>query len=534
MTAFEQGRATERDLLEGRILVLTPTGRDALLTCDLLTRAGFATKVCVDLAELCHEAAQGAAALMVAEEVLRPSARTGLVAMLELQPSWSDLPVLIFTGEGASLQGRAPALDLLGPRANVTLLDRPLRPVTMLSAARAAVRARRRQYEAREEIERQELAVRQRDEFLAMLGHELRNPLGTILLAVEILGRGDPADAPKQHDIIRRHGQHLARLVDDLLDVARVTSGKISLQRKEVDLHDLVSGCIVAIEPAARAQGLQIGLRGDTEPLVVDGDTVRLEQVVSNLLANAVKYTPPGGHVDVWLGQEGGEASIRVHDDGVGLDEETLAHAFDLFSQSERTLDRSQGGLGIGLTLVRSLVGLHGGTVNAHSDGRGSGSEFVVRLPLCDGAAPPIEPRAHPRAVAVHRVLVVEDNADMLELMLSLLGHLGHEAHGAVDGLEGVATARQIRPTVVLVDIGLPRLDGYGVARQIRAELGSSVRLVALSGYGQPEDRRRAFEAGFDVHLTKPLELADLEELLATPPAPPMAGPDGPTAALAE
>ncbi|MES2638202.1 MAG: hybrid sensor histidine kinase/response regulator [Myxococcota bacterium] len=508
---------TERERLEGRLLVLTPTGRDALLTCELLAHAEFATLVCADLQHLCREAARGAAALMVAEEVLRAPARAVLVEMLDQQPSWSDLPVLIFTGEGATLRGRAPALDLLGPRANVTLLDRPLRPITMLSAARAAVRARRRQYEAREEIERQALAVRQRDEFLAMLGHELRNPLGSILLAAEILSRGTSDDPAKQHDIIRRHGRHLARLMDDLLDVARVTSGKISLQRNAVDLQDLVARCIAAVEPAARSQGLEIGMAGVPEPIFVDGDPVRLEQVVSNLLANAVKYTPSGGHVDVSVGRDGEEANIHVRDDGVGLDEETLSHAFDLFAQSERTLDRSQGGLGIGLTLVRSLVQLHGGTVHAESEGRGSGSDFVVRLPL--GAPPPplVEPpgAASPVAGVVQRILVVEDNNDMLDMMLCLLEGLGHETHGAEDGVEGVAAALRFRPTLALVDLGLPRLDGYGVARQIRAALGASVKLVALSGYGRPEDRQRAFDAGFDEHLTKPLEPNELDRLLA-------------------
>jgi signal transduction histidine kinase/ActR/RegA family two-component response regulator len=513
---------SERERLEGRLLVLAPTGRDGLLTCELLTRAGFTTQVCADLAELCREAARGAAALMIAEEVLRAAARAIVVEMLEQQPSWSDLPVLIFTGEAASLRGHAPPLDLLGPRANVTLLDRPLRPVTMLSAARAAVRARRRQYEAREEIERQALAVRQRDEFLAMLGHELRNPLGTILLAAEILSRGTSDDSAKQHDIIRRHGKHLARLMDDLLDVARVTSGKISLQRKAVDLHELVARCIAAIEPVARSQGLEIGMAGAPEPLFVDGDPVRLEQVVANLLANAVKYTPAGGHVDVSVSREGEEASIRVRDDGVGLDEETLSHAFDLFAQSERTLDRSQGGLGIGLTLVRSLVQLHGGTVHAQSEGRGSGSDFVVRLPL--GAAPPplVEPPgASPAAAVVQRILVVEDNNDMLDMMLCLLEDLGHETHGAEDGVEGVAAALRFRPTLALIDLGLPRLDGYGVARQIRAALGATVKLVALSGYGRPEDRQRAFDAGFDEHVTKPIEPSELERLLSTPVAEP-------------
>ncbi|MBA2320309.1 MAG: response regulator [Deltaproteobacteria bacterium] len=510
---------TEAERLERRFLVVAPTGRDAALTCRLLAQAGLPAEPCADVTELCFEARRGAGALFVAEEVLRPTVVTELVALLEEQPSWSDLPILVFTGDGASLQGRARAYDLLGSRANVTLLDRPLRPITMLSAARAADRARRRQYQAREDLARQERAVRQRDQFLAMLGHELRNPLGTILLAVEVLTREQDAAAAPQLDIIRRHGRHLSRLVDDLLDVARVTSGKVTLVREEVDIRELVARCTWAIGPAVRALGLQVHLENGAERLVVDGDEVRLEQIVGNLLTNAVKYTPRGGSIHVALTHAGGDACVSVRDDGVGLDEETLAHAFDLFAQSERTLDRAQGGLGIGLTLVRSLVHLHGGTVEARSAGRGKGAEFVVRLPLrhSTDAHTPVFPVGPPPATAHRRILVIEDNSDTLGLMLSLLEAMGHEAYGASDGREGVLSAASIRPEVALVDIGLPKLDGYGVAREIRAEFGESIRLIAVTGYGQPDDRRRAQDAGFDGHLTKPIEILALQRLLSEP-----------------
>jgi signal transduction histidine kinase/ActR/RegA family two-component response regulator len=500
---------------EDRFLVLAPTGRDAELTCALLARAGLVARACETLEELTREVRSGAAALLIAEEVLRPTATGALEAVLHEQPPWSDLPVLVFTGEGTGLNGRAHALGLLGPRANVTLLDRPLRPVTMLSAARAAARARHRQYEARVAMARQERAVRERDQFLAMLGHELRNPLGNILLAVELLSRDPDADPIAQHDLIRQQARHLTRIVDDLLDVARVTSGKVVLQREDLDLRDLVMRCVSVAATQVRSQGLSMRIEPSEGPLRVDGDRVRLEQVFGNLLGNAIKYTPRGGHVVVSMGSEPGAAVVRVRDDGVGLDHEMRTRLFELFAQSARTLDRSEGGLGVGLTLVRTLVELHGGAVEANSDGDGQGSELVVRIPLLAHPRPAPRPKpAAPRGKG-GRVLVVEDNPDTLQLMIALLDLLGHQGEGAADGLAGVERALALKPPIVLVDIGLPKLDGYGVAQRIRAALGSEPLLVALNGYGQPEDRTRALESGFDVHITKPVDTAELQRVLS-------------------
>ncbi len=509
---------TDEAPLEQRLLVLAPTGRDGALTRTLLVRAGLAAEVCPDMAALCVEAERGAAGLLVADETLTPAGVRRLVALLARQPPWSDLPIVVFAGQRVATPAREPPGGVLASLGNVTLLDRPVRPETMLSAARAALRARRRQYDAREELVRQQQAVRQRDQFLAMLGHELRNPLGVILLAAEMLEMGAQAD--RQSEIIRRQGRHLARLVDDLLDVSRVTTGKVILQRQPVDVVAVVARCVQSARPALDAQRLRLSFDEGRAPLLVDGDPVRLEQVFVNLVTNAIKYTPPGGAVAVRVEREGEAAVVRVRDTGVGIAREMLPRIFDLFTQVAGTLDRSQGGLGIGLTLVRSLVELHSGTVEAHSEGAGRGSEFVVRLPLAVASRDaPTTTADEAGAGPGRRVLLIEDNPDTRELLTLLLEARGHEVHAAADGPQGVERALALSPDALIIDIGLPGLDGYGVARRLRAHFGGRVLLVALTGYGQPEDERRALDAGFDAHCTKPVDPARLDRLLAASPS---------------
>jgi signal transduction histidine kinase/ActR/RegA family two-component response regulator len=498
-----------------RILVIAPLGRDALLTCELLERAGLRAAECDDLDALCREAERGAAALLVAEEVLDREGAGKLRALISTQEPWSDLPVILFTSSSAAV--RRPTLEGLAPYGNVTLLERPLRPVTMISAARAALRARRRQYETRAELTRQVTEVQLRDQFLAMLGHELRNPLSAMLLAVELIEGGDP-DPGKHAAVIRRQGEHLARLVDDLLDVARVTQGKVSLRRQQVELDDVVARSVQSLRAASRSRSIAVEFRAPASPAWVEGDRVRLEQIVGNLLANAIKYSAVGGRVMLSVEPSEDEVVLRVKDEGVGIPPEVLPRVFDLFVQAERTLDRSQGGLGIGLTLVRRLTELHGGSVSATSAGTGEGSEFVVRLPL----APPAEDRDEAtrpleRPARSRRVLVVEDNDDMRQLLAEIVRRLGHSVEAAADGREGLDRALSSSPDVVLLDLGLPELDGYEVARRLRARFGASITLIAVSGYGQPDDRRRAIDAGFDRHVTKPLTSDTLGKILASP-----------------
>jgi PAS domain S-box-containing protein len=364
---------------------------------------------------------------------------------------------------------------------------------------------------------------RRKDEFLAMLAHELRNPLAPIRNAARVL-RHSPAahgQAEQMLDIIERQAEHLTRLVDDLLDVSRITRGKITLQRERLELMTVVSRAVETSRPLIDAARHRLTVRLPPEPVRVEGDLTRLAQVISNLLNNAAKYTEPGGQIELRAEREGDEVFVRVKDNGVGIPPQVLPRVFDLFAQDERSLDRSQGGLGIGLTLVRSLIELHGGSVEARSEGLGHGSEFTVRLPVL---SEPQDPERPPSGIVREggavapgccRILLVEDNADSAESMALLLRLDGHEVRTARDGAEAVEVARSICPQVALLDIGLPEMDGYEVARRLRVmpEAQRAV-MIALTGYGQPEDRRRSHEAGFDHHLTKPIDYDVLASLI--------------------
>jgi PAS domain S-box-containing protein len=384
-------------------------------------------------------------------------------------------------------------------------------------AEQAAVAIQNARLFGRQELARAEAeaANRTKDEFLAMLGHELRNPLGAISSAAHVLSRtaaGNSATT-RASEIIGRQVQHLARIVDDLLDVSRVVAGKIALRLQSVDLGEIARRVATLYGGPA---GTRHVITVHTSPAWVSADATRLEQVLTNLLANAVKYTPAGGEITVTAHRDGDHAVLSVRDTGVGIRPELLPRVFDLFVQADRSLERSAGGLGIGLTLVRQLVQLHGGTVEAESAGPGRGSTFTVRLPILE-ARPESDAAARPAVAGpAQRVLVVEDNEDAREMLRNLLHLLGHEVHEACDGASGIEEARRLRPDAALIDIGLPGIDGYEVARRIRAEV-PRVRLVAVTGYGQPEDRERAFAAGFDVHLVKPVDPEQLQRLLAAP-----------------
>ncbi|MET0283362.1 MAG: ATP-binding protein [Polyangiales bacterium] len=497
--------------LEERFLILAPTGRDAALTASLLAKAGLRCEVLGTLSELCQSYERdGAAALMIAEEVFAQQSSRPLTELLARQSAWSDLPILIFTSTARIDGARPTAGQLLAQLGNVTFLDRPLRPVTMLSAAQSALRARLRQYAAREEIKAQHRAVRERDQFLAMLGHELRNPLSAITMALNLDRDGSGS---KYKEIMRRQLSHLGRLVDDLLDVSRVTSGKIVLRKERVDLGMLVQRCMASMGPAFAQHRTQLQLAEPSHWIA--GDHVRLEQVVNNLLQNAIKYTPAGGRILVSLDAEDDDVVLRVRDSGVGIAEDMLGRVFDLFTQAESSLDRAKGGMGIGLTLVRTLVELHGGHVKVASAGLNQGTLFTVRVPrLLERPSSVTQENTAKIVTRRHDLVLIEDNDDSRELLGLLLSEHGHRVRAAADGLAGVQLALDAQPDVMLVDIGLPGLDGYGVARRVREAYGSAPYLVALTGYGQPEDRRRALEAGFDEHLTKPVDMKVLHGLL--------------------
>ena len=378
---------------------------------------------------------------------------------------------------------------------------------------RAALFAR--EQEAREEAE---ASNRAKDEFLAMLGHELRNPLDVIGTAVRVLdsqpAAPDPETTRRARGVLARQVRQLGRLVDDLLDVGRVTTGKIRLAPVPVNLADAVERCIAGLMPEGAAPQHRLTVRA--EPTWVEADQTRVEQIVMNLLSNAVKYTAPGGAIEITVEGDGRTARLSVRDTGVGMSPYMLERVFDLFFQGERTLERAEGGLGIGLTLVRRLAELHGGRVAAESPGQGRGSTVTVELPQIAPPAASGEVSAPP-ASGPRRILIVEDSRDSRDMLRFLLEHAGHEVHEAADGPSGVEAILTVRPDIALVDVGLPGLDGFEVARRVRADArGREVRLVALTGYGLPEDYRRSREAGFDAHLVKPVDPARLVAVIAT------------------
>jgi len=357
-------------------------------------------------------------------------------------------------------------------------------------------------------------ANRAKDEFLATLSHELRNPLGAIVAAVDALERrGGPDEAASRlRKIIHRQSHHLTLLVDDLLDVARVTAGKIVLNRQPLVLGDVAGNCVRALQAGGQGREHRISLTA--EPAVVNADLTRLEQIVTNLLQNAVKYTPAGGSIHIDVMTDAQEAVLRVTDTGRGIPSEMLSRVFELFAQAEQPIDRSLGGLGVGLTLTRRLVELHGGTITAFSDGEGRGAQFTVRLPVERTAAPLRPPSEPPAQARPRRILIIEDSHDARESLRLLLESQGHQVSEAADGTRGVAVALAEQPEVVLIDLGLPGLNGYDVARALRATpFGRAARLIAVTGYGQSDDRRRSNEAGFDAHLVKPVSYGVLSQL---------------------
>jgi len=377
----------------------------------------------------------------------------------------------------------------------------------------------------RKRVEALERGERQMNEFLAMLAHELRNPLAPIRNALDLMRMKSTSESTQEwsRDVIDRQVSQLTRMVDDLLDVGRITSGKIALHKEPLELNAAVVRAAEAAQPLADARGHKLDVRLARDSLLVDGDLARLSQVVLNLVNNAIKYTPDGGRIEVEVGREGDLAIVRVKDSGIGMAPELIPKVFDLFVQGERALDRAEGGLGIGLTLVKRLVALHGGNIVAKSEGRGHGSEFVVQLPVLarKSAITETTPDSPSRkARTSKRVLVVDDNRDAADTMTALLSAWGHEVRTLYDGQSVMSVVAEEQPNVVLLDIGLPKVNGYDLARELRrSESSRGTVLVAFTGYGQDDDRRRVREAGFDHHLLKPLDPEALEKIIDSVPA---------------
>jgi two-component system, sensor histidine kinase len=511
-------------VLDARVLVQTPTGKDAALAQVFFDRAGIPSYFVSDPRRLLAELDAGAAALVIAEEFLLRDTQEGFARWLAAQPAWSDLPVVVLARPGVESLAAGRIMDVAG---NVTVLERPTKAASLVSAVRAALRARQKQYQIREHLaerERTEAMLkasdRRKDEFLAILAHELRNPLAPIRNALHLLRlhRSDERTIEQVCEMMDRQVDHLVRLVDDLMEVSRISQGKIELRKEPVEIAVVVRSAVEASRPLLDGALQILKTTVPDVPLTLDGDPVRLAQVLANLLNNSAKYTAPGGQIWLDVEPEGAEVVLKVRDTGIGIPAEMLQRVFEPFTQVERSTGRNTGGLGIGLTLVKQLVEMHGGSVCARSDGPGKGSEFVVRLPLREAAPVDTHSKVEARTVSSlprHRLLVVDDNHDAADSLGLLLKTLGAEVRTVYGGEDALGVLDAYRPSAILLDLGMPGMDGHEVAKLVRQrpEQRDTV-LIALTGWGQQEDISRTRESGFDHHWIKPLDLTTLRKLL--------------------
>ena len=530
-----------------RVLMLLPTLRDRELTATLLARAGLTPVGCSSLPDLAQQMLVGAGAVLFTEEVIAREGVNEILDILKNQPRWSDLPVILMMRGGAESTSAAHVVQSLR---NVTLLEKPAPTRTVISAVQAAVRARLRQYEIRDRIlavekAEKQLAIalsaeraarteaerigRMKDEFLATLSHELRTPLNAILGWSQLL-RAGPSDAEELNDgleTIERNARAQTQLIEDLLDMSRIISGKILMRIQAVDPAGIVNAAVATVTPAAVSKGVRLVARLDRTRVEMWADPNRLQQIVWNLVSNAIKFTPQHGTVEVALQLTGAQAQIKVTDTGRGINADFLPHVFERFRQADSKTTRESGGLGLGLAIVKSLVELHGGSIRAESDGPRTGSTFTVTLPLgaesadeSDGPLPrptatiALKPAGPATAdLAGIKVLVVDDEPDARNLACRILQQSSATVITAGSALEALLLLESDNPDVLVSDIGMPVTDGYELLKSIRS-LGTArhrdIPAIALTAFARSEDRARALDAGYSAHIAKPVEAAEL------------------------
>ena len=497
-----------------RVLNVNDDAASRYVTTRVLRRAGYEVDEAETGAEGVRKASTNKPHVAVLDVRLPDISGLDVCRALKSDPSTSSILVVQTSASYVTSANRVEGLSA-GADAYLT---QPFESEELVATISSLLRGRRLEAEARQRAEVLSEANQRKDEFLAMLAHELRNPLSAILTAARLLNSENAPPAPRLAQMIERQTNHLASLVDDLLDVSRITHGKIELKRACVDLNDAVTRAIETCRPRVdrRRQRLHVAIA--SEPACVDADAVRLEQILCNLLTNASKYTRDEGNISIIVERDDGRARVTVQDDGVGLSRADCARVFDLFYQAETTIARSQAGLGIGLTMAKRLTEMHGGTLTAGSDGVGTGSRFTVELPLVARQTErPSGTNVNPRELSGTRVLLVDDNMDSCEVVQMLLEEAGCIVTTAFDGGEAVRLLSSKRFDVAIVDIGLPVLDGYQVASHAMEALGlDRPKLFALTGYGRAEDRMRALQAGFDEHLVKPVDPHKLTKLVSS------------------
>jgi signal transduction histidine kinase/CheY-like chemotaxis protein len=525
-------QTAEHERLDERILIFAPVGKDAPLALDVLQRTNLNGCVCSTAHGLCLEFQRGAAVIMLTEEALEDQGINELMDCLRTQPAWSDIPVLLFAdAERSEIYLRT--LRLLEGLRNVVLLERPIRLGAALSLIRSAIRGRARQYELRDLLkafadarEEAETANRLKDEFLATLSHELRTPLNAILGWTTMLREGNvqPRHVMRALDTIHRNATAQVQIVNDLLDVSRIVRGSVQLAPRLMSLGPLLMLAVESIAPTAEAKGVSITTSFDSTPLFVWADHDRLQQVFWNLLSNAVKFTSSGGRVEVRMQAEGSDVRVDVSDTGNGIAPAFLPHVFERFRQADGSSTRMHGGLGLGLSIGRHLVELHGGRMKASSAGEGQGSTFSVHLPMREAEqrpSPPGPAERRPRGRNIElegmHVLIVDDEPDARELLRVMLVNAGARITEAANADEALRLYSDDRPDIVLADVAMPGRDGYALMRAIRSLSngdGGHVRAVAVSAYARHEDRERALKAGFNDHVAKPVQPDDLYDAI--------------------
>ncbi|MDL2357955.1 MAG: response regulator [Pseudomonadota bacterium] len=495
--------------MEKRILIYAPSGQDAVLASKMLTLAGVDNLITGSAAALAEQLRLGVGAVLTVEEALSSGGLKTIGEFVLAQPAWSDLPVVLLTNRGPDSLGVRQAIAVLG---NVTLLERPVRTLTLITSLQSVLRAREKQYQVRE-------TDRRKDEFLASLGHELRNPLAPIRTSMGVLTQLYPDQAPirKVSEVVDRQVTHLTRLVDDLLDVARINSGKIALQRAPTTFAAIIGHVIELCSGAAAAKRIRIVQQLPPAPVALLADYARVVQIVSNIVANAIKFTPADGVITLRAQVAEGMLQIHVKDTGIGLEESALERIFSMFEQSRPPSGQIASGLGIGLSLSRQFAEMHGGSVQARSEGLGKGSEFTVALPVLDAAPAAAESTGAGQAELVDlrpKVLVVDDNRDAADSLQALFEMENCRVTTAYDGCEAVQATARAMPDMIVMDLGMPRMDGYEAARRIRCQPGAQqVLMIALTGWGQNDARQRTIDAGFDHHLIKPVDFDELRRI---------------------
>ncbi len=554
MTKLDAENADER------VLILAPTGRDASLTNRYLSEAGVQGVTCSEIEELCRNLSQGAGAALISEEALTQEAMRCLVETLDEQPPWSDFPLIVLTSGGEDAPGNLSTLKLLGEASSMTLVERPTRVITLISAVRSALRARRRQYEVRTHLEAErkardertrlldeaveareqaEASNRAKDIFLATLSHELRTPLTAVLGWARMLRSRKIDEATAEHglQVIERNAESQNQMIQELLDVSRIVTGKLQLEVELMQLMPVIKAAVDSVQHAVEAKSIELDVNFETESALVTGDPERLQQVIWNLLSNAIKFTPKAGHIEVKLERYGSDVRIKVSDTGMGISPDFLPHVFERFRQADGSTTRAQGGLGLGLAVVRHIIEQHGGTVAAESEGEDRGSTFTVNLPVAAASTRAKKSQTadeqadaggrDEQAIPLDglRVLIVDDQPDARELLSMILNDAGAEVLTADSAAAAFELIGRAKPDVLVSDIGMPHEDGFSLISRIRSlpSAGSGkIPAISLTAYASLEDRQRSRDAGFDEHVVKPVEPSELIVVVAR-----LAGRDG-------